>query len=120
MSNRSEQQAGQHAGKKAAEFFTRPGLSRLAVKLYEKYIEVGQVGGQVILMDATLDERRDIASFLGKPLYADTRLKVRLKDVEKALEHSFRCTLPDMLRAHFPDKELVTRAQQRADHAIYQ
>ena len=116
VSNRS----GQHAGKKAAEFFTRPGLSRLAVKLYEKYIEVGQVGGQVILMDATVDERRDIASFLGKPLYADTRFKVRLKDVEKALEHSFRCTLPDMLRAHFPDKELVTRAQQRADHAIYQ
>src|SRR5256885_2468558 len=116
VSNRS----GQHAGKKAAEFFTRPGLSRMAVKLYEKYIEVGQVGGQVILTDATVDERRDIASFLGKPLYADTRLKVRLKDVEKALEHSFQCTLPDILRVHFPDKELVTRAQQRANHATYQ
>src|SRR2546429_3524344 len=120
VSNQSKQQAGQDAGKKAAEFFTRPSLSRLAVKLYEKYIEVGQVGGQVILMDASVDERRDIASFLGNPLYADTRLKVRLKDVEKALEHSFRCTLPDLLRAHFPDKELVTRAQQRADHAVYQ
>jgi uncharacterized protein (TIGR02679 family) len=120
VSNQSEQQAVQHAGKKAAEFFTRPGLSRLAVRLYEKYIEVGQVGGQVILMDATVDERRDIASFLGKPLYPDTRLKVRLKDVEKALEHSFRCTLPDMLRAYFPDKKLVTRAQQRANHATYQ
>lgn len=116
VSNQSEQQAA----KKAAEFFTQAGLSRLVVKLYEKYIEVGQVGGQAILMDATVDERRDIASFLGKPLYADTRVKVRLKDVEKALEHSFQCTLPAMLRAYFPDKELVTRAQQRANHATYQ
>src|SRR5947209_17617334 len=100
VSNQSEQQAG----KRAAEFFTRPSLSRLVVKLYAKYIEVGQVGGQVILMDATVDERRDIASFLGKRLYADTRLKVSIDDVQKALEHSFQCTLPDILRVPLPYK----------------
>ncbi len=99
---------------KAVTFFTQAGLSRLVTRLYDKYIEVGQVGGQVILQDCTLNERRDIASFLGKPLYADTTIRVRLADVEKTLKHSFNCTLFDLLRAYYPGRALVTRAEQRA------
>ncbi len=97
-------------------FFHRPGLSRLISILYEKYIEESQVRGQIILQDCTADERREIASFLGKPLYADLNIRVKLADVEKALLHSFNCTLLDLLRAYFPDRELVTRVEQRAQH----
>src|SRR5579872_6144158 len=98
-------------------FFDRPGLSRLVLRLYEKYIEESQVRGQIILQDCTADERREIASFLGKPLYADSNIRVKLMDVEKALLHSFNCTLPELLRASFPDRELVTRVERQAQQA---
>ncbi len=110
----------QQDAQKAAAFFTQAGLSRLAAKLYEKYIEVGQVGGQIMLEDCTAVERRNIASFLGRPLYPDAMIKVRLADVEKALKYSFHCTLPAMLRACFPDKAFITRREQRAMHATQQ
>ncbi len=110
----------QQDAQKAAAFFTQAGLSRLAAKLYEKYIEVGQVGGQIMLEDCTAVERRNIASFLGRPLYPDAMIKVRLADVEKALTYSFHCTLPAMLRACFPDKAFITRREQRAMHAAQQ
>src|SRR5450759_70661 len=84
QADRANRQTMQNA-QEAATFFNQPGYARLVLKLYEKYIEVGQVGGQIILQDATTDERRDIASFLGKRLYPDTTIKVRLADVEKAL-----------------------------------
>jgi uncharacterized protein (TIGR02679 family) len=110
----------QQDAQKAAAFFTQAGLSRLAAKLYEKYIEVGQVGGQITLEDCTAVERRNIASFLGRSLYPDAMIKVRLADVEKALTYSFHCTLPAMLRACFPEKAFITRREQRAMHAAQQ
>src|SRR5712691_3022161 len=105
---------------KAVAFFTQAGLSRLLTKLRTKYVELGQVGGQILLEDSTPGERREIASFLGKPLYHDANLKVRLADVEKALRHSFDCTLPELLSALFPDQPLETRQQQRVAHAAHQ
>ncbi len=105
---------------RAAAFFTQHGLSRLLMRLREKYIEVG-VGGQVRLEDSTASERREIASFLGKPAYRDATVRVRLVDVDTALRQSgFACTLPDLLAACFPDQPLVTRQQQRAAHATQQ
>ena len=114
MSNLPEP-ANQNA-RKAAIFFHRPGLSRLVMKLYEKYIEESQVRGQITLHDCAPDERREIASFLSKPLYADNTIRVKLLDVEKALLHSFNCTLPDLLRAYYPDRALVTRVERQAHH----
>lgn len=105
---------------KAVEFFTQAGLSRLVDKLYEKYVEIGQVGGQIILQDSTVNERREIASFLGKSLYPNTTIKVRLVDVEKALNHSFDCTLADAFRAYFPARKLITRPEERAARATHQ
>ncbi len=106
---------------KAVMFFRQAGLSRLLAKLREKYVELGQVGGQVVLADSTAGERREIASFLGKPPYRDATLKVRLADVDKALRQSgFDCTLPDVLTAFFPDQPLVTRPQQRTARAMRQ
>jgi uncharacterized protein (TIGR02679 family) len=105
---------------RAATFFTQHGLSRLLAKLRDKYIEVG-VGGQIRLEDSTASERREIASFLGKPAYRDAAIKVRLVDVDTALRQSgFACTLPDLLSACFPDQPLVTRQEQRAAHAVQQ
>ena len=106
---------------KAVTFFQQAGLSRLLAKMREKYVELGQVGGQVLLADSTAGERREIASFLGKPPYRDAQLKVRLVDVDKALRQSgFDCTLPDVLTAFFPDQPLVTRPQQRTARAMQQ
>jgi uncharacterized protein (TIGR02679 family) len=105
---------------KAVAFFTHANLSRLLVKLREKYIQVGRVGGQVLLEDTSPGERREIASFLARPPYVDSNLKVKLVDVEKALQHSFNCTLPELLIACFPDQPLVTRQAKREAHATHQ
>jgi uncharacterized protein (TIGR02679 family) len=105
---------------KAVAFFTEANLSHLLAKLREKYIEVGRIGGQVLLENTTQVERREIASFLAKPPYADSNLKVKLVDVEKALQHSFNCTLPELLVAFFPDQPLVTRQAKREAQAIHQ
>jgi len=105
---------------KAVEFFNRAGLSRLVDKLYEKYIEVGQVGGQITMQNCAINERREIASFLGKPLYPDTTIRVRLADIERVLQRSFNCSLPDVLRACYPNRELITRPEQRATRAALQ
>src|SRR5712691_2359348 len=106
---------------RAVAFFTQANLSRLLEKLREKYIELGRVGGQITLEDATPGERREIASFLGKAPYRETDIKVRLVDVDRALRQSgFACELPDLLNAFFPGKPLVTRPQQRAMRAIHE
>jgi uncharacterized protein (TIGR02679 family) len=106
---------------KAVTFFTHAGLTRLLKKLREKYIEVGEVGGQVIIEDSTSAERRELASFLGKPPYSSDTVKVRLPDVDAALRQSnFSCTLSDVLQAFMPDQPLVTRKERRANHALYQ
>ncbi|MGZ3622174.1 MAG: hypothetical protein ACXWPG_03670, partial [Ktedonobacteraceae bacterium] len=54
---------------KAVTFFTQANLHRLLAKLREKYIEIGRVGGQVLLENTTPGERREIASFLARPPY---------------------------------------------------
>lgn len=106
---------------KAVAFFQQVGLSRLVEKLREKYVELGHVGGQVILENSTAAERREIASFLGKPPFRDDSIRVKLADVDKALQQSgFECTLPDVLTAFFPDTPLVTRPQQRTARATQQ
>ena len=105
---------------KAVAFCIQTGLTRLLSRMRQKYIEVGQVGGQIVLNDSTALERREISSLLGKPPYpAEKPLRVRLIDFEAALQHSFGCELPALLSAAFPDQPLVTRKEQRAAHADY-
>src|SRR6266567_1923247 len=105
---------------KAVAFFKQAGLSRLLNLLREKYLQMGYVGGQVILEASTPGERRNIASFLGKPPYPDASVKIKLTDVEKALKYSFNCALPDVLTAFFPDQPLVTRSERRLAHSQHQ
>ncbi len=106
---------------KAVSFFTQAGLSRLLIKVREKYIERGQVGGQVILEDSTAGERREIASLLGKSPSQERAMKVRLIDIDTALKESgFACTLPDLLGAFFADQPLITRPEKRAAHLLHQ
>ena len=105
---------------KAVTFFTQANLSRLLAKLREKYIEIGRVGGQVILENTTPGERREIASFLAKPPFTGNSIKVKLVDVEKVLQHSFQCTLPELLVAFFPEQPIVTRQAKREAHIIHQ
>ncbi len=106
---------------RAVAFFTSVGLTRLLERLREKYIEVGNVGGQVVIVDSTANERRELASFLGKAPFQGETIKVRLRDVDAALQRSgFACTLPDVLHAFLPEQPLITRKEQRAAHALHQ
>lgn len=100
---------------RAVEFFRKAELDRLLLKLREKYVELGQVGGQIQLTECTPRERRDIASFLGKTPFRYSVIKLRLSDMDSALQKSgFRCTLADLLEAFFPDQPLITRPQLRS------
>ena len=106
---------------RAADFFRKAGLELLLLKLREKYIELGVVGGQIQLKESTLHERREIASFLEKSPYRDTTIRIKLSDMDSALRQSrFGCSLPDLLVAFFPDQPLITRPQLRAAHASHQ
>jgi len=106
---------------RAVAFCTGAGLTRLLAEMRQKYIELGQVGGIVVLHDSTALERREIASFLGKPAYPPEKpLRVRLVDFEKVLLHSFGCDLPALLTAFFPEQPLVTRASLRENRASHQ
>lgn len=106
---------------RAVDFFRKAELDRLLVKMREKYIEQGQVGGQIQLTECTPRERRDIASFLGKTPYRYTVIKLKLSEMDAALQNSgFHCTLPELLEAFFPDQPLITRLQLRAVHITRQ
>ncbi|GER86492.1 hypothetical protein KDW_06540 [Dictyobacter vulcani] len=95
-------------------FFQRPAFQRLLQMLRQKYIERGEIEGQVVLTASLPEERREIASFLGKPLYPTDTLRIKLRDVEAALRQSrFQCSLVDLLQVMFPDQPLITRPQQR-------
>jgi uncharacterized protein (TIGR02679 family) len=105
----------------AVNFFRHANLDRLLLKLREKYIELGVVGGQIQLKESTPHERREIASFLERPPYRDTTIRVKLIDIDNALHRSrFACSLPDLLAAFFPDQSLITRPQKRAAQASHQ
>ena len=89
--------------------------------MLENFFELGEVGGQVIIEDSTVNERRELASFLGKSPFSGNVVKVRLRDIDTALRHSgFACTLPDVLRAFRPEQPLVTRKEQRINRATHQ
>lgn len=115
---------GQHVApnvRRAVDFFAQAGLSYLLELMREKYIEVGQVGGQVVIAKSTPQQRRELASFLGKPSYTGETLKVRLRDVDSALQKSgFACTLFDVLQAIAPQEQLVTRKERRVAHNTHQ
>jgi len=119
MQDMENEEANLRVGK-AVAFFNQAGLSRLLNLLREKYLQMGYVGGQVMLKASTPGERRNIASFLGKPPYPEALVKIKLTDVEKALKYSFNCTLPDVLTAFFPDQPLVTRSERRLAHSQHQ
>jgi uncharacterized protein (TIGR02679 family) len=106
---------------KAVAFFSQAGLTRLVQQLREKYIERGQVGGQVVLEESTPEERRNLSSFLGKPPYRDGPIRVKLVEIDGALQQSgFACTLPELLGAFFPETPLVTRQEKRAARDAHQ
>ena len=106
---------------RAVDFFRKAELDCLLLKLREKYIEQGQVGGQIQLTECTSRERRDIASFLSKTPYRYTIIKLKLSEMDAALQNSgFHCTLPELLEAFFPDQPLITRSQLRAVHITRQ
>ncbi|MEO6891635.1 MAG: TIGR02679 family protein [Ktedonobacteraceae bacterium] len=106
---------------RAVAFFRQAGLARLLEKLRARYIQLGRVGGLVVLENSTPGERREIASLLGRPVQHEGDLKVKLAAFEAALLRSrFACTLPDLLSAFFPDRPLVTRQEQQAAHALHQ
>ncbi len=104
----------------AVAFFQQAVWERLMAALYAKYIEQGQVRGQVILRACTFDEQRAIARFLGKSLALSSDLTVRLADFQVALVKSFACDFPGLLRALFPAHTHITRPQQRAQQALFQ
>jgi len=98
----------------AVEFFLHHDRIRLLDALYQKYITLGRIGGQVTLKDNRDEERREIASFLNKKFPPQSDITVRLSDFQQALAASnFACDLPELLTALFPDRPHLTNPQRR-------
>ncbi len=105
----------------AIAFLQQAGFVRLLERLRAKYVQIGHVGGQIVIEDSTAHERRELSSFLGKAPYHHGSITVKLTDIDTALRHSrFACTLPDVLSAFFPDQPLITRKEQKATHLLHQ
>lgn len=99
---------------RAAEFFRQTAWACLLDRLYEKYMALGRIGGLVVLHDASLEERREIASFLKKRMVAQGDVTIRLADFQQALTSSaFACALPELLRALYPDRPTQPRPELR-------
>ncbi len=114
-------QYNEAGAQRAVDFFIRAGLTRLLEKLRAKYIAEGQVRGQVVLEESSAAERREIASFLGRPPYRDSTIRVRLVEIDQALRNSgFACSLLDVLTAFRPSEPLETRQERRTAHALHQ
>ena len=111
---REAQKDSDQSIQQAVEFFRHPDRIRLLEALYQKYIALGRIGGQVTLRDCRSEERREIASFLNKALPPQNAITVRLSDFQQALvTSSFACDLPDLLVALFPDRPQLTNPQRR-------
>ncbi|WP_067850273.1 TIGR02679 domain-containing protein [Alicyclobacillus mali (ex Roth et al. 2021)] len=92
----------------------KPGLKRLWEAVRAKYESLGRVGGNVVLIGATLDEQEAIGALLGINLFGETQIKVPLARLEAALLQSrFGLTLGDALAALFG--EVATREDVRAE-----
>src|SRR6266496_2964368 len=114
-------QYNEAGAQRAVDFFIRAGLTRLLEKLRAKYIAEGQVRGQVVLEESSAAERREIASFLGRPPYRDSTIRVRLVEIDQVLHNSgFACSLLDVLTAFRPSEPLETRQERRTAHALHQ
>ena len=98
----------------AVVFFQHPDRVRLLDLIYQKYIALGRVGGQVTLKESTHAERREIASFLKIALPPHSDISVRVVDFQHALStSSFACELPTLLAALFPERSQITNLQRR-------
>lgn len=107
--------------KRTLAFFAHVGLTPLLEKLRAKYIVEGQVRGKITLEEATPAERRELASFLGRPPYREGMIRIKLIEMEQALQKSgFACSLLDVITALRPDEPLETRPERRVAHALYQ
>ncbi len=104
----------------AVAFFGQPVWTRLMKKLYTKYIEQGQIRGQVILRQCTSEERQAMARFLGKSLSSSVDFPVHLVDFQQALMSSFACSLPDVLQELFPLQNHITRPQEKELQSLSQ
>ncbi len=99
---------------RAVDFFRQAGLTRTLDLLRSKYLERGAVSGQIIIHESTQEERRNLASFLGKTPSLEAEIRLKLRDIDSALQQSgFSCTLPELLTAFFPEDPLITRPAQR-------
>jgi uncharacterized protein (TIGR02679 family) len=106
---------------RAATFFQQAAFERLLLALRQKYIEQGQAGGLVTLRETSLAERRELASFLGRPVYRTDTIRIKLSEMDAALrQSSFQCSLFDLISAVFPDQPLITRLQQRQARVDHQ
>jgi uncharacterized protein (TIGR02679 family) len=100
--------------RRAVDFFKQAGLTRIVQLLRAKYLERGAISGQITVHESSPEERRNLASFLGKTPYPETEIRLKLRDIDNALQQSgFACTLPELLTAFFPNDPLITRPAQR-------
>ncbi len=98
----------------ALHFFKQAGLERVLEQAWQKYREQSGIAGTIILKESTLREREGIDSLLARPLTSEGTLKISMQKLDQVLQGSgFRCTLLELLLAFFPQRQMVTRQEER-------
>ena len=94
-------------------YLRQPGFARLWPLVREKYVQLGRVGGSVLVRGLSDVEREALAGLLARNFHGQSHVTVRLEHLDAALQATkYEVSLEDWLLHLYPD-ELLTRREQR-------
>lgn len=99
-------------------FFKREsGFERLFVKMIDRYVSLGRIGGTVTITNLRFDEQEALSTFFGKDYSHQKTATVKLQAFEQQLQATrFKSlSLLSLLKA-YAGKSLKTKAEHEAKH----
>lgn len=101
----------------AAYFKERPVYRKVFQKVRAKYESLGHMGGQVILTNLSLEEKRQLGGFLQKDYTENRTITVSVERLEKCLNESrfSEVTLENLLETYFGQKLSVKKEEKEKE-----
>lgn len=95
-------------------FKERKGFYRTFLLLKEKYISLGRFTGTITLENITQEEAENFTDFFGKKYHKGQTIKIRFKDIERALTNTVYENFSwEELFATYFEEEIVDRKTQK-------
>jgi uncharacterized protein (TIGR02679 family) len=93
------------------EYFSHGCFQKLFAAINKKYRSLGRVGGTIRMHGLSPEERDLLTGFLGRDCREQSRITIKLQDVDKILQQSrFALPLPEFLSFYF-DAEILSKKE---------